>query len=229
MSPIRKTRLTTFGRLLKITAAELITLGSRIRDMVFKIEAFDRRLVKTCMGSFKLVHVLQLDEFKMVIRIPTAGQSGDLRDAAKEAFESQVQTLNYIRKYTNVPVPQVYHFDTTADNEIQAHYIAMSYVSGRTVSKLWFDASGPTSLEHRRHSILKQLAKAMSQLQTLPFNKIGSLLPGSRGGVNDLGACYAWAEAENGTITIASSGPFSTTDSFVKSSCPSHSVTENHQ
>ncbi|KAL1879222.1 hypothetical protein Daus18300_001801 [Diaporthe australafricana] len=209
---------TNFGRLLNITAAELTALASRIRDMVFKTETVDGRQVKICMGSFNVVHILQLDEFMMVIRIPTTGQSGDLRDAAKEAFESQVQTLNYIRKHTSVPVPQVYHFDTTADNEIHAPYIAMGYVSGRTVSNLWFDASGPTPLEHRRRNILKQLAKAMSQLQELPFNKIGSLLLGSRGGIHDLGPCYDWDEAENGTSTITSSGPFSTIDSFLKSS-----------
>lgn len=205
-----------FGRLLNIAPSDLIALGSRIRKKVYQTETSTGSLVETCNGSFNLVHIIQLDDSMVVIRIPTTGQSGDLHGPAKEALESQVHTMEYIRKHTSAPVPQVYQFDTTANNEIHAPYIAMGYVSGRTVSRLWFDTSGPTPLESRRQRVLAQLAKAMSQLQKLHFENIGSLLPSSQGGGNCIGSCYDWDEAEDGTISVTSSGPFSTTESFLQ-------------
>lgn len=206
----------TFGRLINITAADLIALGSRIRELVSKTKTSNGCLVETLSGSFNLVHILRLDEAKMVIRIPISGQFGDLSVPAKESLESQVQTINYIKEHTSIPVPKVFHLDTTANNEIGAPYIAMSYISGRTVSSLWFDASGHTPLEERRRNILKQLAQAMSQLNSLRFDKIGSLIASSRGTGHDLGPCYEWDEAEDGTISVASSGPFLTTLSFLR-------------
>lgn len=205
-----------FGRLVNITAANLVALGSRIRELISKAKTSNGCLVKTFSGSFNLVHILQLDEAKMVIRIPISGQSGNLSGPAKEVLESKVQTMNYIKEHTSIPVPKVFHLDTTANNEISTPYIAMSYMSGRTVSRLWFDDSGHTPLEERRRNILRQLAQAMSQLNKLRFDKIGSLTASSQGSGHDLGPCYEWDEAEDGTISVASSGPFLTTTSFLK-------------
>lgn len=205
-----------FGPLVNITAAELVGLGVRVRELVFKVKTTNGCLVETFSGSFNIVHILQLDEAKMVIRVPITGQFGDLVGPAKEALESQVQTVNYIREHTDILVHEVFHFDTTAKNEIGAPYIAMSYISGRTVSSLWFDATGHIPVEDRRRNILKQLARAMSQLNKLHFPKIGSLVSSFRDSVHDLGPCYEWDEAEDGTISVASSGPFLTTTSFLR-------------
>ncbi len=40
----------------------------------------------------------------------------------------QVATLDYIRMKTNVPVPEVYHFESDPYNELEAEYIIMSKV-----------------------------------------------------------------------------------------------------
>lgn len=210
-------RAATFGPLVNITAADLVALGSRIRELDSKEKTSSGCLIETLSGSFNLVHIIQLNEAKMVIRIPVTGQFEDLHGPAKEALESQVQTLNYIKEHTSIPVPEVFHFDTTAENEISAPYIAMSYVSGRTVSRLWFDASGDTPLEERRRNILKQLAQAMSQLSRLRFNEIGSLVSSSQSGGHNLGPCYDWGETGgDGTTSVTSSGPFSSATSFLE-------------
>lgn len=147
-----------FGSLLDITDDQLVALGSRIREFVSKVKTSgDGRLVEALSGSYNLVRILQLDDgTKMVIRIPRIGQSGDLQQPAKAALESQVCTLKYIKAHTSIPVPEIFHYDTTANNEIGAPYIAMSYISGRTVSQLWFEDSGATPLEERRKNILKR-------------------------------------------------------------------------
>lgn len=203
-----------FGPLVNITAADLVALGSRIRKLISKAETRNGCLIESLSGSFNLVHILRLDEANMVIRIPIGGQFGDLTGPAKEVLESQVQTINYIREHADIPVPEVFHFDTTAQSEIGAPYIAMSYISGKPVSHLWFDTTGNTSLEDRRRNILKQLAQAMSQLNRLHFDKIGSLVTSC----HDLGPCYDWDETEDGMVTVSSSGPFLKTTSFLKNS-----------
>lgn len=201
-----------FGCLSNIAAVDLVALGLRIRKLTSKAKTRNGCLIETLSGSFNLVHILQFDKAKMVIRIPIGGQFGNLTGPAKEALESQVQTINCIRKYTDIPVPEVFHFDTTAQNEIGAPYIAMSYISGKPVSHLWFDTTGNTSLEDRRRNILKQLAQAMSQLNRLQFDKIGSLVTSC----HELGPCYDWDETEDGIVTVSSSGPFLTTTSFLR-------------
>lgn len=210
-------RAATFGPLVNITAANLVALGSRIRELVLGEKTSSGCLVETFSGSFNLVHIIQLDEAKMVIRIPASGQFGGLHGPAKEALESQVQTINYIKEHTDIPVPAVFHFDTTAENEIGTPYIAMSYIGGRSVSRLWFDTSGDTPLEERRRNILKQLAQAMSQLNRLRFNKIGSLVSSFQSGDHNLGPCYDWGETGgDGTASVTSSGPFSTATCFIE-------------
>lgn len=44
-----------FGRLVNITAADLVALGSRIREPVFKAETSNEYLVETLSGSLNLL------------------------------------------------------------------------------------------------------------------------------------------------------------------------------
>lgn len=182
-----------FGSLTEIGLDELIALGSRIRELVFRIKTSNGEVVRTTQGSFNLVQIIQIDEFKMVIHIPIIGKDGGLPHEAKGALESHVNTLNFIKEHTEIPVPEVFHFDTTTNNEINAPYIAMSYISGSPAGTfLWFDDRGPTPLEQRRLNILKQLAQAMSQLSTHRFDKIGALVATDQGHGRKVGQCYLW-------------------------------------
>lgn len=40
----------------------------------------------------------------------------------------QVATINYVRQYTDIPVPIVYHFDSNPYNRLGGEYILMSKV-----------------------------------------------------------------------------------------------------
>lgn len=208
----------SFGTLLNITDDQLIALGSRIHELVSKVKtsSYGGHLVQALSGSYNLIRVIQLDGTKMVIRIPRIGQSGDLQQPAKAALESHVYTLQYIKAHTIIPVPEILHYDTTANNEIGAPYIAMSYISGRTVSRLWFEDSGPTPLEERRQNILRQLAKSISQLNMYRFDKIGSLIPNDLGDGHQIGPCFDFEEADDESLRITSSGPHPDTISFLK-------------
>ena len=42
--------------------------------------------------------------------------------------ESEVATMNYLRRHTNIPVPTVYHYDSNPYNRLGGEYILMSKV-----------------------------------------------------------------------------------------------------
>lgn len=130
-------------------------------------------------------------------------------------MESQVATVALLSRETNIPVPITYGYDTTADNEIGAPYICMSFISGRTVAEMWFNkASAPTSLEERRARTLVTLGEAVAQLAVFSFSKIGSLdrQPDEALAV---GPCYNWQDRDDGTVGVGESGPYDTINAYL--------------
>ncbi|POS74668.1 hypothetical protein DHEL01_v206936 [Diaporthe helianthi] len=197
-----------FGRLRLIAPANLLALGKRIREKVFHVNTTNSHCVEAMYGSYNLVFVLQLDKTRMVIRVPACGKSGSLTGPAERWLKSNVQTLKYITANTTIPVPKVYDFDTTADNEIAAPYTAMSFIEGHTVGEIWFRRSGPTSREERRQRILQQLARFMVQLSLLSFDRIGSLSPDPNGGGDvSVGPSFDFGWTNQGDMTINETGP----------------------
>lgn len=63
-------------------------------------------------------------------RIKTESEvgTGDLTWYIYSSLSSQVATLDYIRTKTNVPVPSIFHFDSSPYNEIGYEYSVMSKV-----------------------------------------------------------------------------------------------------
>lgn len=103
----------------------------------------------------------------------------------------QVATLEYIRSKTNVPIPEVYHYESNQYNELEAEYIIMSKVrTARLPSPtrvLWISqAEGvPLLRVHRsmdsdeKRQLLSNLASHMLTLFKHRFNSIGSLYSSS--------------------------------------------------
>ncbi|KAI9804891.1 MAG: hypothetical protein M1826_004847 [Phylliscum demangeonii] len=91
------------------------------------------------------------------------------------ALRNTAATMIFLQKSTTIPVPEIYAFDHTVDNEIGVPYIMMSFLEGRPVSELWFDRSGPTPVDARRERILDTIALSMEQLGRFTFNGIGTL------------------------------------------------------
>ena len=54
----------------------------------------------------------------------------------------------------------------------------------------------------------------MAQLQLLSFDKIGSLIP-EQDGTTKVGPCFEWDEHDDGSISVSTSGPFSTIESYL--------------
>ncbi|KAK3934529.1 hypothetical protein QBC46DRAFT_427112 [Diplogelasinospora grovesii] len=189
-----------FGPLTSIPVESLVRLATRIKKDILGTATSDGWLVSKFAGSYTIIHIIQLDDTRLVIRVPaTDGE-------------------------TTIPVPLVYDFDTNTDNDINAPYICMSYIPGRIVATSWFGrdsdkAAGSTAmLEERRLRILAGIAKGSDEFARFTFNKIGSIHCEETMDISnlDVGPCYDGRENEDGTLNVTASGPFSSTQAYLE-------------
>jgi hypothetical protein len=202
--------------LLSISETSLVHLATNIRAASFDgASSSSGLLVKRFIGSYNLVHIIQLDAFKLAIRVPATGWGEGITATAARAMESQVSTLRLIATKTTIPVPQVYAFDTTSNNEIGASYICRSFLPGHRAAEVWFDSTLSTTLEDRRLRTLTTLSQALAQLSQFSFPKIGSIHENENGGVI-VGPCYDWKGEEDGPLRIVASGPYDTATLYLR-------------
>ncbi|EIN08769.1 hypothetical protein PUNSTDRAFT_67873 [Punctularia strigosozonata HHB-11173 SS5] len=84
--------------------------------------------------------------------------------------ESEVATMQYLRKYTSVPVPEVYHYDANQYNRLGGEFIIMSKARGIPLSQVYY------SLGHNELlALLDNTAKLLIPLFGHRFPKLGSL------------------------------------------------------
>jgi hypothetical protein len=160
-------------------------------------------------GSFNLLYTLEFqDGVKWVLRIPCPGENGHFTPAASRLIRSEAMTMNFVRENTSIPIPKIYAFDESTNNEVGAPYILMDCVEGFRVSEKWFDCTGPTPLEERRLRILDTVATAMSQLSQFQFHKIGSLeFDSSNCYPTSIGPCNIVDEVVSFEDMLSASGP----------------------
>jgi hypothetical protein len=84
--------------------------------------------------------------------------------------ESGLATIEYVRKHTSVPVPQIYFVNHNENHVVGAPFVLMERLEGQPLCDIWADLT----LEHRK-SVIGQLAHVLGQLAELKFDSIGSL------------------------------------------------------
>jgi hypothetical protein len=173
----------TISTLMELEAESLVLLALNIAKRCLDIQSSGGKLIQGYGGSFHVTHVVELETIKLVIRVPCTGWCGGMTPTAKDALDSQVATMRLIRNKTNIPVPEIFAYDTTANNEIGAPYICMSFIPGKRVSEIWFKdpTSGALSREEFRLRILTDMAQTMTQFSSLTFDKIGSIMEDGSG------------------------------------------------
>jgi aminoglycoside phosphotransferase (APT) family kinase protein len=83
---------------------------------------------------------------------------------------SEIATARYLKRFTSIPVPEIYYYDLDPDNDIGAPVVLMERMPGRHLNKIWDDLS----LDSKK-SALSQIASVVVQLSSLKFDQIGSL------------------------------------------------------
>lgn len=207
--------LAHFGPLVNIQDEDLVKLAIRIRKDILKKDTSEGKLLQRIDGEYNLIHILQLDDFKLVIRVSATGHGPGLTSNATNALKATVGTLRFLEKKTTIPVPRVYDFDTTKDNEIKAPYICMSFIEGESLQKAWHDVSREVPLEERRLKVLTSIAEATAQLAPFKFDKIGSFIE-SKDGEFTIGPSYQLSCDVDGVVIALPVGPYESWSDYLK-------------
>ncbi|KAF7547574.1 hypothetical protein G7Z17_g7623 [Cylindrodendrum hubeiense] len=114
-----------------------------------------------------VVEIAFSDNVYWIARVPHQA----LGDGDKTSMLSEIATMKIIHKHTTVPIPEVFDFETSANQPFGYPYVFMEYLGGRTLSN-----GLATIIPHQHHAkVAKQLANIFTQLQNLTFSRIGRL------------------------------------------------------
>ncbi len=124
-------------------------------------------------GSNVLFVITFSDDVKWIARFPGYGISSFGELEARQLL-SDIQTKALIRSCTSIPIPEVFAWDLSQDNPVGVPYHLETFIEGRPLAERW--TGEWLSDESKKMKILRKLAGFMSQLHSLHFNKIGSLV-----------------------------------------------------
>ena len=117
-----------------------------------------------------------------------------------EKLQSEVETMEYIRSHTTIPVPEIYAHDFRINNNVGAQYILMERMPGRHLYQLW----DSLSLDYKKIAI-SEIARVVSQLQQQRFDSIGCL------SMTHIGPLIYRMGGPEGDERIYKGGPFNST------------------
>ncbi|KFA48439.1 hypothetical protein S40293_00294 [Stachybotrys chartarum IBT 40293] len=161
------------------------------------------------------------DGVEWVFRSPRSDLLGFYSDeTASKILVSEASTLMFLKANTSIPVPEVYSFSGSSDNDIGVPYIVQSKAPGRSLGSYnWCkDPHEMLGAQHQprlplsdkdREKVMKQLGAIMSELSDHRFEEIGSLTIDETG-IPSIGEClspsFTWQERDSLELDR---GPFS--------------------
>ncbi|KAJ9629844.1 hypothetical protein H2203_002226 [Taxawa tesnikishii (nom. ined.)] len=149
-------------------------------------------------GSFNRVRFISFSDGKEVcIRIPYCGYDPAWTAHDAVALRNQVLLLKYIKRKTNLPVPEILSYDATLNNGIGTPYTIMNVIKGREIQSVWHEGNGVVPLEGFRQHVLQSVANAMAELRHLHFPKAGALhFPNDEDGEPEIGNVWRPGSAD---------------------------------
>jgi hypothetical protein len=126
-------------------------------------------------GSFNIVFEIDFGDGQFwIARIPRLSSDNERskHETTKtdNGMNAEVLAMQYVRRHTTIPVPEVYGFSSIVDPAVGCRYILMEALPGKPVD----DRLSEIPEEYRANTFA-QLADIKMQLSTLTFSKIGSL------------------------------------------------------
>jgi Ser/Thr protein kinase RdoA (MazF antagonist) len=125
--------------------------------------------------------------FNKLYKISTAGSVCLMRVSLpvypRLKTQSEVATINFVRRETDMPVPRIIAFDSESQNELGFEWIMMEMMPGVPLRKRWRKMTWEA-----KETIVRQLVHYQAQLFPKAFTNTGNLFPLPNGNVNpDLG------------------------------------------
>ena len=188
-------------------------------------------------GSYNVVQVIEFsDGVHWILRIPGTGTTDKWTPDSSRALKSSARTMQFLKANTTIPLPEVYHYSSSVDNEIGVPYILMSFLEGKPVYEAWWDESESQTREERRLRILNSTAEAMSQLAKFQFSQTGSVLFDDTLTITGIGDCTIpdeWANLRNFSLDVDAGpqsrtiGPFQNSQDYFLSLLPTESTSND--
>lgn len=135
-------------------------------------------------GSYHVLYPLEFDdEIRWLFKVPINGTRDKFCDLDARSIRSEALTMRYLQKRTTIPIPDVFSFSDSCDNEVNCPFILMEYIDRKPLYDIWFDKTQSNDVtESRRTKSLQGVAAAMVQLSQFSFEQAGLL---SFSGLND--------------------------------------------
>jgi hypothetical protein len=154
-------------------------LASHLRDKGLSQEGLisstiDCRIIpEPLFGSHHILFQIEFtDGVRWLLKVPANGYQGAFDEMSASSLRSEALTMRLIKRETTVPVPEVYGFDDSCDNQLCCPFILMEHTEGRPLYDVWFNQSiAPEVLEQHRSQALHGVAKAMIQLNKFAFSQ----------------------------------------------------------
>lgn len=116
-------------------------------------------------GGLNRIFLITLDtEFQLIARVPYP-----LLIPKAYVVTSEVATMDFLRS-KGLPIPKVYAYSFTSNNEAKTEYILMEYMEGTDLSQIWSGLQ-----EDEITSLMDQLANFESTLMSISFPAGGSI------------------------------------------------------
>jgi hypothetical protein len=122
------------------------------------------------------------DDVIWIIRLP-------FDEIPAKVLQSEVDTMRYVRENTTIPVPEVFAYDCSAENELGWQYMVMEGIYGKVHGygkvKMLLDIP-----DDQKEKVCRQLAGYLLQLNKLRFRELGSLSYGVDSGEIEVGDIF---------------------------------------
>ncbi|CAG8529741.1 4490_t:CDS:2 [Funneliformis mosseae] len=92
------------------------------------------------------------------------------KDLLIDMMRSEIGTINYLDKYTNIPVPRVYHWNLEKENEIGAPFMIVKKLFGNNLDQEWSTLTFEQKCEFINHYL-----DILGSLGEVRQDQIGSL------------------------------------------------------
>ncbi|KAH7319170.1 hypothetical protein BKA65DRAFT_513916 [Rhexocercosporidium sp. MPI-PUGE-AT-0058] len=96
----------------------------------------------------------------------------------ERCMKAEIATMALLKTRTSIPVPEVFQYDVSANNELGAPYILMSYINGNAASGLRVEKEckvGKFGDPEQDLKFRKQMARIQVELSSITFDKIGAI------------------------------------------------------